>query len=761
MDGLYLLEGEMLPAIESYDQIATEGFLSDIIGRIFKMSAIGDNESDDMSAPSTFYSTIASRNELFGKAPIKALYKFQIAPVMVDDDKGVISISNINYALLFKRINETYEERSLDKIFYRTYRGKDIKKFNQKKIARGKMKITSLITPVFFALETSILFAELSRKYNDKKYLQISKDIYHKTWLSKADTNVPEKVDLAYGVSMLASKYKLKPHQEEFIRQYPKLKAQLNLRGYYNAFDQGLGKTLTAAVLAMSLHVDKIYVVCPNTLVPNWYNEINDYFEGKVKPYDCKSSAAPAKDVRVFITNNESIKNILPYIDKNCKSMLIVDEGHNFRSINSARVMELIKLREALNPSDVLLMSGTPLKASPNELVPALVLLDPIFTPAAAKIYNTCFNFSNYEAMTIVTTRLGKVIYRKMKSDVLALPSKTIIDMKLKIKDPSPYYMENIRKEVIEAYYQNWPLVVHENFDILNQFCMLVRQYSTAPRNKTEWYLSRICRAADTKNSATIEQMHELDVDQVTTFLQDWVFSNPACSNLTKKTLTEWESKLIHYDKVVMGRAVGQVYPAKRTRLFNALWDENEAMFIDKITSNLKKTVIFSQFAGVSKHISERLTALGIANVRVDGTVVNQKRAENLARFHHDENVQVIVATSQSMGTGVTLIEASQMFFFGAPWRSADYDQCCDRIYRIGQDEPVFIYNILLESKQVNLSDRMDKIMKWSAEMFHSAMDVTIVEESVNTFMLRESFQKIGSSKHQAIIADSINSLFV
>lgn len=67
------------------------------------------------------------------------------------------------------------------------------------------------------------------------------------------------------------------------------------------------------------------------------------------------------------------------------------------------------------------------------------------------------------------------------------------------------------------------------------------------------------------------------------------------------------------------------------------------------------------------------------------------------------------------------------MFFFGPPWRSADFDQCCDRIYRIGQDVDVTIYNVILDTPHMNLSSRMDAILKWSSDMFHAAIDETIV----------------------------------
>ena len=122
--------------------------------------------------------------------------------------------------------------------------------------------------------------------------------------------------------------------------------------------------------------------------------------------------------------------------------------------------------------------------------------------------------------------------------------------------------------------------------------------------------------------------------------------------------------------------------------------------------------------------------------MNVHGKVNNNDRAKNLRDFKHDDDIRVIVATSQSMGTGVTLTEASLMLFFGPPWRSADYDQCCDRIYRIGQDTDVNILNVILDTPQLNLSSRMDKILKWSAEMFHSAIDSTVVtSEAIENYL--------------------------
>lgn len=710
-------------------EIATEGFFTDFIKNAFAFNKIDKNFKPDNL---TEYSEIIDQNangEIFSKNPHTAFQYFTIKPVVIDNKRQIITIRRLNFQLLIHRIRESYGEKKLDTIFYRTYGSKDIKKFNKKKTTRSKMEITSLISPMFFALELSILFSQLYSKYKDKKYREIAKIIYEDSWLKDADNNQPEPVDVNYAQSLLMPKYQLQSYQKEFIETYPKWKARLNLRGIYNAFDQGLGKTLTAMSLAMAKKIDKIYVVCPNTLVANWYNEVNDYYGGKIKPFMCKDNNKPDRDTRVFITNNESIKNILPYIDTTCKTMLIIDEGHNFRNLNSTRVGELLELAAKLKPLDILPMSGTPLKATPNELVPALLLIDPMFTKDAAVMYNKCFNFDNYQAMEIVTSRLGKIIYRKMKSDVLKLPNKYSEDMYVNLKDPNPYLLSNIRKEVMDYYALIFPTVIKDNVEIMSNFVNTVKKYSTANVLNTSWYISRICNAANPKNNFMVEQMHELDFDKVTTFLDDYVISNPNFPKSKEKELKEWESKLIHFDQVAKGKAIGKVYPPRRTEMYNNMWDEHEDEFLNMIENNIKKTIIFSQFYGVISHIQDRLSKNGIKCVSVTGKVNTTQRAENLKNFKHDDEVRVILATSQSMGTGVTLTEASQMFFFGPPWRSADYDQCCDRLYRIGQDVDVYIYNVILDTQALNLSSKMDKILKWSSEMFHSAIDGTVVND--------------------------------
>lgn len=47
------------------------------------------------------------------------------------------------------------------------------------------------------------------------------------------------------------------------------------------------------------------------------------------------------------------------------------------------------------------------------------------------------------------------------------------------------------------------------------------------------------------------------------------------------------------------------------------------------------------------------------------------------------------------MGTGVTLTKASYIIFVDTPWTDAEFQQCADRIYRIGQSKNVCIITLV------------------------------------------------------------------
>lgn len=699
----------------------------DILNEVsFPLFSSKKNESN---APFSIYDikTSSWKNLLFPKTNFVKKVESIFHKVEINTDNHTIEIRGINYRRLIRHIKDLYPDQKVHKIFQIIYNEKDWNKYSNKKIKKSNVRIDYIQTYEFFALELSILFKELYDKYKLEHYNNICIEIYNKTWLSHSDIVKPEPIDISR-LRLLNSDYELKPFQKEFIELYPTLKSKLNLNGYILSFDQGLGKTLTSIALALCLRKDKVYVVCPNALKENWALEIKSYFpkysndeiwKEEVYINDISKNYDPKK-VKFIIVNQESIPKIYDKVDSKSNNMLIVDESHNFRNLNSARSNNLIELKDKLKTNDILVMSGTPIKASPNEICPVLKLIDPLFVDEVADIYNRCFNMNDIVASNLIQTRFGKIMYRKTKDEVLQLPQKHIDVLKLKVKNEDRYYVDNVKslvkdkaKEIFKKEYKDYDSMKEEFHSIINK-------YSTSSKEDIIKYLEII-----DENRPNYE-MHEMDVIFKKEYLDKYVY--PSISSKDKEQLDYLLVRFVNMWQHCIGVALGEIMHPRRKELFMRLYDDNKTVINNMIFDNIKKTVIFTPIVDVAKHIHRSLQEAGLASVLVTGQA--KDKLTPILRFKEDSNIDVLVATSQTLGTGVTLTEANLMFFFGTPWRSADFDQCCDRIYRIGQTTDVFIFNVLMDSEKLNLSTRMENILNWSNKMF-GAMITSTDDETI------------------------------
>ena len=668
---------------------------------------------------------------------------------------GMIEIRGINYRILSNRIEKMYIDKSINNIFIPEYNALSYKRYEKKKIQKKNIKIDYIYTPEFFALELVCLFRDLGKRYNDKVYKSIANQIYQYSWLSKAD-KTSEITPLLNTQNLKNIRLKLESHQLEFIENYPKLKAQLNLNGYLLAFEQGLGKTLTATALAECLNVDHVYIVCPNTLKENWALEIKKYYEKysdndtwKSEVFICNSKPFlfDPNTTRFIITNNESIDKMIPYVLSG-KNMLILDESHNFRNINSKRVSQLLDLRDKLSCLDILIMSGTPIKATPDEIVPALMMIDPTFTLDAAKIFSKAFKLKESLGTSLVQTRFGRIMYRKDKSVLSGkLPAKYVKPMLVSITGSDKYHMANVKSVIMDRFVMIYMEGESDMKKLREPFFKLADSFARPTiEEKTRFH-----KIVNEFTQLAAGEIHELDRDYVTDYILR--AKNNMKSNEDKKYMDFLTKNYLRYRQHCLGLAMGEILPKYRKEMFIQMYNENRDIIHKMINQNVKKTLIFSQFKDVVTHIYNDLNNYGIGTVMINGDVTN--RMEIMEEFKENDAVIVLTATSQTIGTGVTLTEASQMFFFGPPWRQADFDQCTDRIHRIGQTDDVYIYNVILNTgNALNLSTRMDNILQWSKNMTDSVIistdnneidnvnfdNVLFANESVTQYEINEFF---------------------
>ena len=114
---------------------------------------------------------------------------------------------------------------------------------------------------------------------------------------------------------------------------------------------------------------------------------------------------------------------------------------------------------------------------------------------------------------------------------------------------------------------------------------------------------------------------------------------------------------------------------------------------IQEITSNGDKVVVFSTFKETLNQLQRRL--IEYSPLLCHGDVPDTEVSENIDKFQEDDTYKVMLCTHAKMGVGVTLTAANYAVFIDQPWTDGAYEQCCDRIHRIGSEKPVFIYNLI------------------------------------------------------------------
>ena len=661
------------------------------------------------------------KNQLFGtKGFVNSAFNRMYVKPKVWCDGTYIWIQYRYLTNILDDCKNLFEHSPLAKLFIHQYNYFSLKKYNKKKIKKSELAIEKLKLPIFYAPEAVKLFVLLKDHTGKSVYGNIATMIYNCTWLSDADKKpVVNRVDLSRLKNL---NFELKDFQKEFILKYDELKQKLNLDGYILGFKQGLGKTFTAVALAECLNKSAVYIVCPNSLTENWAKELKSYYkkysDSKVfnKEVSIVTKANPSKDAKFYIVNNESIPKMYPFIkEKGEDTMIIIDECHNFRNINGKRTKELVELKERVKPGDVLPMSGTPIKLTPAEIGPMLRMIDPLFTDEAAQIYQKAFDFKDTDAMVLSDTRLKNIVYIKTKN-VLSLPEKHIMSLSMTVPNSQRYWIETVNAEIMELFSKYMDQELAKVEDMRRELVSYVEKYSRSDDTLKKMYLEWIVKYVNTRKT---KEYHDLDYEEFEKYLENYVI--PYCPDTVKKRLRELEPAFIKMRRSCLGRAIGAILPPRRTEMYKDLWTYNEDRFINMIESCEDKTLIFTQFKGAGKHIYQRLQKNGIGVVLIDGDVVNQARNAALDEFHNNPDIKVLVATSQTLATGVTLVEATQMLFFGTPWRSADFEQCTDRIHRIGQTKDVHIYNVSLESERRNLSHRIDQKLSYSENMVNAA----------------------------------------
>lgn len=601
-----------------------------------------------------------------------------------------------------------------------------IKLYKTSKISHLVSQVSSFMT--WFRKDVSIhkfFIPELVyilNSTNSNRYHELLYHIKTETWYKRVvdyidnGKTIPTRTD--FSLIKKEMNVELKPYQKEFIQTYNR-KIIYNLRGYLLAFEQGLGKTLTALALMTSLNKKQVIIICPkSTMISVWKYHIEKFYKTEKKIWIPGLPLNNKYDY--YLVNYESMSKLnTRAIDKDCG--VVVDESHNFLHGGANRTQNLVNLSKVLDSKcesfDILLMSGTPLKAIGVELIPVLNVLDRRFDDDCSDIFKRSLSLTKTNGTQILANRLGILMYRKLKNEVLTLPKKNELIRKVKLPDGIKYTHDRVVNEIVKFTEERRKFYFENKKKYIDDFEECVSYLDKKLHNDQKWklYLDYVNKLKKTNE----RDSRYYEIIKWTVSYEKNVLYKLLPPDLKKKFIQS-KSVVKYVWMKIMGEVIGNLLLKLRNEMCKGII---EHAGIDKIIKeSKKKTLLFTSYTECVEYARDYLKKKGFSPVCVYGETTN-KLKDILRRFREDDDVNPLIATIQTLSTGVTLTEANTIIFLNKPWRYNEYQQASDRIHRIGQDTEVFIYTLLLDTDgRENLSTGMERVMEWSKEMFEHMM---------------------------------------
>ncbi len=122
-----------------------------------------------------------------------------------------------------------------------------------------------------------------------------------------------------------------------------------------------------------------------------------------------------------------------------------------------------------------------------------------------------------------------------------------------------------------------------------------------------------------------------------------------------------------------------------------------------------RRVLVFSQFTEMLALVQEELTELGLPYLVLTGETPVRERGEIVKQFQA-KTVPVMLLSLKAGGVGLNLTAADTVIHLDPWWNPAVEQQATARAHRIGQDQPVFVYKLVvagsIEERMLALQER-------------------------------------------------------
>jgi hypothetical protein len=568
----------------------------------------------------------------------------------------------------------------------------------------------------FFAPDIVYAFTrivnEKKKGHNIRALRKVIEGIYEHTWMKQTLIKHPDILDPS---QLQQLKWNPLDHQDGFFKWFNEMVPRFGLHGALLGAGPGTGKTYMGLALGLQLHADVTIVVCPPRAVKKvWEDTVVEQFKRPQKYWHSQMGTPPKPGCKFYIVHYDYLEKFLEFAKSQhwSKPVILLDESHGLNEFETLRTQLFITLCRMTKCQYVLWESGTPVKAIGGEMAPLFSTIDSLFDEDARKRFQAIYGKNSARANDILAHRLGKVTY-KVDSNSVVKVSVNHVSVKVQIPNGQDYTLDSIRKEVrafiderVNHYKGNMRMYERMYEAALNWFYRSLITPKQKDDFKTyEKYIKSIRRGYDPK-------VHKDTAVWCNKYEKSVII--PALPKNLKDDFKQSRSVIKYYKLKVQGEALGQVLGKKRGQ---CIIDMVPHMGLEGIIDHaLKKTLIFTSYVGAVDAAGDYLKNKGYHPLRVYGET-NNELASMVNEYARSEDANPMIATYQSLSSAVPLVMANVEAMMNSPFRSFEYDQAVARVKRLGQDEDVTIYDMVLDTgDEPNISSRTIDIMNWSRQ---------------------------------------------
>jgi superfamily II DNA or RNA helicase len=513
--------------------------------------------------------------------------------------------------------------------------------------------------------------------------------------------------------------YGILPHQEKIFEEYAFVKLVDELRGKLFAAEPGTGKTFMSLALALALEVDRVVIVAPKATIEEvWISSLTGEIYKKPNAYFTSIDNKPYRGEKYIVVHYEYIKHLSKFLaNDGGKTMFIVDESHNLNEKNPQRTKDFIQLVDEVEPTDVVLLTGTSIKGRTLEVSNMFRFCDPNFNAKMESIFEELYKTPTKLLLGILPLRYGYVSTFVSK-DGVKLPKTYTIEENITLSNGKYFELESIRDRMKSyalernTYYDDNAVKFEKEYiNLRDKALRLSLKDGTLDKDGLKQYIADI---KDIKHRyvngglmdvpITLKRANDFETNDIMPYLK----------GKDLKDFRELKSVIKYVSLKIQGEILARV--VMRTRIDLAVSMAEQIDYKKYLTMTEKKTLMFSSYGEACDMAYKKASKFTkCLQVYWEHT---KHLAETVREFHTNDKAQACVATYKSLSTGVEVKAANLTIFFDLPFKTYIYGQAIARTHRIGQDKPCTFLQLILDTgNEPNINSRNIDIIQESKEM--------------------------------------------